>query len=111
MEPFRLNKDKQNNFPVVRLSAPYHQLLCNIKNETGLPLGKIIEQCVDFALRNGGDWERQMLERVTGPLDLKIEPTEPYRETERSPGQCSLGGQNGTGCPLLAAAEAMRTKT
>ena len=111
MEPFRLNKDKQNNFPVVRLSAPYHQLLCSIKNETGLPLGKIIEQCVDFALRNGGDWERQMLERVTGPLDLKIEPTEPYRETERSPGQCSLGGQNGIGCPLLAAAEAMRTKT
>lgn len=111
MEPFRLSKDKQNNFPLVRLSAPYHQLLCSIKNETGVPLGRIIEQCVDFALRNGGDWERQMLERVTGPLDLKIEPTEPYRETERSPGQCSLGGQNGTGCPLLAAAEAMRTKT
>lgn len=105
MEPFRLNKDKQNNFPVVRLSAPYHQLLCSIKTETGLPLGKIIEQCVDFALRNGGDWERQMLERVTGPLDLEMEPTEPYRETGQTP------GQNGVGCPLLAAAEAMRTKT
>lgn len=111
MEPFRLNKDKQNNFPVVRLSAPYHQLLCSIKTETGLPLGKIIEQCVDFALRNGGDWERQMLERVTGPLDLEMEPTEPYRETQQTPGQCLLGGQNGTGCPLLAAAEAMRGKT
>lgn len=111
MEPFRLNKEKQNNFPVVRLSAPYHQLLCSIKNETGVPLGKIIEQCVDFALRNGGDWERQMLERVTGPLDLEIEPTEPYRETERPPGQCGLGGLNAGGCPLLAAAEAMRAKT
>lgn len=111
MEPFRLSKDKQNNFPVVRLSAPYHQLLCSIKTETGLPLGKIIEQCVDFALRNGGDWERRMLERVTGPLDLEMEPTEPYRETGQTPGQCRLGGQNGVGCPLLAAAEAMRTKT
>lgn len=111
MEPFRLSKDKQNNFPVVRLSAPYHQLLCSIKTETGLPLGKIIEQCVDFALRNGGDWERQMLERVTGPLDIEMEPTEPHHEMRQTPGQCCPGGQNGVGCPLLAAAEAMRTKT
>ena len=111
MEPFRLSKDKQNNFPVVRLSAPYHQLLCSIKTETGLPLGKIIEQCVDFALRNGGDWERQMLERVTGPLDIEMEPTEPHHEMGQTPGQGCPGGQNGVGCPLLAAAEAMRTKT
>lgn len=55
IEPFRLKcedtqaKPKQ---PIVRLKPSYYQLLERLKRETGLPLGGIVEQCIDYAIEN-----------------------------------------------------------
>lgn len=55
IEPFRLHyaeapqKPKQ---PVVRLKPSYYQLLEQLKRETGLSLGGIVEQCIDYAIEN-----------------------------------------------------------
>ena len=57
IEPFRLqyaaapvkSKPKQ---PVVRLKPSYYQLLERLKRDTGLPLGGIVEQCIDYAMGN-----------------------------------------------------------
>lgn len=55
IEPFRLrcedtqSKPKQ---PVVRVKPSYYQLLEQLKKQTGLPLGNIVEQCIDYAIAN-----------------------------------------------------------
>ena len=55
IEPFRLQypdtptKPKQ---PVVRLKPSYYQLLEQLKKQTRLPLGTIVEQCIDYAMEN-----------------------------------------------------------
>lgn len=41
--------DKQ---PIVRLKPSYYQTLNTLKARTGLPLGNIVEQCIDYALEN-----------------------------------------------------------
>lgn len=38
--------------PVIRLKASYYQTLNLLKARTGLPLGNIVEQCIDFALEH-----------------------------------------------------------
>lgn len=53
--PFKLQynetpvKPKQ---PIVRLKPSYYQLLEQLKNQTGLPLGSIVEQRIDYAMEN-----------------------------------------------------------
>lgn len=55
IEPFRLqygeapHRQKQ---PIVRLKPSYYQLLEQLKRQTGLPLGAIVEQCIDYAIEN-----------------------------------------------------------
>lgn len=56
MEKFKLKlpypdstADKQ---PVIRLKPSYYQTLAMLRAKTGLPLGNIVEQCIDYALAN-----------------------------------------------------------
>ena len=79
MKQFRLNRPpgkQKTELPHIRVSQPYYQLVYRLRQETGLPMGNIIEQCISYALRSGGDWEQSM-------LDLYVKPGVP------------------TGCPLL----------
>lgn len=39
-----------NKQPVVRLKPSYYQTLSILRAKTGLPLGNIVEQCIDYAL-------------------------------------------------------------
>lgn len=53
--PFRLQYDEAQakpKQPVVRLKPSYYQLLEQLKRETGLSLGGIVEQCIDYAIEN-----------------------------------------------------------
>lgn len=56
MEPFKLKlpypDDASNKQPVIRLKPTYYQTLSVLKARTGLPLGNIVEQCIDYALEN-----------------------------------------------------------
>lgn len=36
--------------PIVRLKPSYYQALTTLKAKTGLTLGAIVEQCIDYAL-------------------------------------------------------------
>ena len=68
MEPFTLKtKNAQQGYPQVRLRRSYYRLVCRIKEETGQSLSCIIEQCIDYALQNGGDFEQELLELYTRP--------------------------------------------
>lgn len=42
--------DAANKQPVVRLKSAYYQTLSVLRAKTGLPLGNIVEQCIDYAL-------------------------------------------------------------
>lgn len=42
--------DSANKQPIVRLKSDYYQTLSVLRAKTGLPLGNIVEQCIDFAL-------------------------------------------------------------
>ena len=44
--------DYSNKQPVIRLKATYYQTLSVLKARTGLPLGNIVEQCIDYALEH-----------------------------------------------------------
>lgn len=67
-EPFKLRtKHAQQGFPQVRLRQAYYLLVRRIHDETGLPLGGVIEQCIDYALANGSDYERELLALYTEP--------------------------------------------
>ena len=44
--------DSANKQPVIRLKPTYYQTLSVLKARTGLPLGNIVEQCIDYALEN-----------------------------------------------------------
>lgn len=44
--------DYSSKQPVIRLKASYYQTLSVLKAQTGLPLGNIVEQCIDYALEN-----------------------------------------------------------
>lgn len=55
IEPFRLQYDapqKKPKQPIVRLKPSYYQLLEQLKKQTGLSLGAIVEQCIDYAIEN-----------------------------------------------------------
>lgn len=56
MEKFKLKipypPDPAPKQPVVKLKQPYYQTLQVLKAKTGLPLGNIVEQCIDYALEN-----------------------------------------------------------
>lgn len=55
IEPFRLqygNTPVKPKQPIVRLKPSYYQLLEQLKKQTGLPLGAIVEQCIDYAIEN-----------------------------------------------------------
>ena len=55
IEPFRLQYDEtpaKPKQPIVRLKPGYYQLLEQLKKQTGLPLGAIVEQCIDYAMDN-----------------------------------------------------------
>lgn len=55
IEPFRLQYDDapdKPKQPIVRLKPSYYQLLARLKKDTGLPLGAIVEQCIDYAMEN-----------------------------------------------------------
>lgn len=41
--------------PIIRLKQSYYQTLQVLKVKTGLPLGNIVEQCIDYALENMGE--------------------------------------------------------
>ena len=54
MEAFKLKlpypDDYSSKTPVIRLKPTYYQSLSVLKARTGLPLGNIVEQCIDYAL-------------------------------------------------------------
>ena len=56
MDPFKLKlpypEDATNRQPVIRLKPTYYQTLSVLKAQTGLPLGNIVEQCIDYALES-----------------------------------------------------------
>lgn len=59
MERFQLKPpypdEYANKQPVIRLKPTYYQTLSVLKARTGLPLGNIVEQCIDYALENMED--------------------------------------------------------
>lgn len=44
--------DYSSKQPIIRLKPPYYQTLSVLKARTGLPLGNIVEQCIDYALEH-----------------------------------------------------------
>lgn len=42
-------EDKQ---PIIRLKPAYYQLISDLKTQTGLSMGNIVEQCIDYAMAN-----------------------------------------------------------
>ena len=55
IEPFRLQYDaapSKPKQPVVRLKPSYYQLLEQLKKQSGLPPGAIVEQGIDYAMEN-----------------------------------------------------------
>lgn len=38
--------------PVIRLKPSYYQTIAGLRAKTGLPLGNIVEQCIDYALEH-----------------------------------------------------------
>lgn len=54
MAPFRLQHPKidPRKASVIRLKPSYYQILVALKAKTGIPLGTIAEQCIDYALDN-----------------------------------------------------------
>lgn len=58
MEKFRLKLpevEAPGKQPVVRLKASYYRTLVELRTKTGLTLGAITEQCIDYALENMED--------------------------------------------------------
>lgn len=47
--------EKENKQPVIRLKPSYYRTISVLKAQTGLPLGNIVEQCIDYALENMGE--------------------------------------------------------
>ena len=66
MEQFRL-RSGTDKVPPIRVSTQYYRLLCQIKAETGIPMGTIVEQCVAFALSHGDTWEKDILDQYIKP--------------------------------------------
>ena len=59
MDAFKLKlpcpEDATGKQPIIRLKASYYQTLRVLKARTGLPLGNIVEQCIDYALEHMED--------------------------------------------------------
>ena len=55
-EPFRLKRPEpdglENKQPVIKLKPGYYQAIARWKAKTGLPMGNIVEQCIDYAFAN-----------------------------------------------------------
>lgn len=52
MDKFKLkvpDADVADKQPVVRLKVPYYRALVALRTKTGLSLGNIVEQCIDYA--------------------------------------------------------------
>lgn len=56
MDGFKLKlpypDDTSGKQPVIRLKPTYYRTLSVLKARTGLPLGNIVEQCIDYALEH-----------------------------------------------------------
>lgn len=56
MEKFKLRVPEPEKLaakqPVIRVKPAYYQTLAAWRSRTGLPLGNIVEQCIDYALAN-----------------------------------------------------------
>ena len=56
MKPFQLKlpypDNSANKQPIIRLKPTYYQTLRVLRAKTGLPLGNIVEQCIDYAMSN-----------------------------------------------------------
>lgn len=54
--PFKLKlpcpEDNAVKQPIIRLKPTYYRTLGALKAKTGLLLGNIVEQCIDYALEN-----------------------------------------------------------
>lgn len=59
MEKFKLQVPPPDKLPtkqgVIRVKPAYYQMLAVLHIKTGLPLGNIVEQCIDYALTNMED--------------------------------------------------------
>lgn len=64
--PFRLEGKQPGKYPVVRLKPAYYLLLQQIKGKTGIPMGNILEQALDYALGYADDeaiaWAKEELD-------------------------------------------------
>lgn len=56
MEKFKLRLPPVDQFPVkqpvIRVKPAYYQTLAQLRARSGLPIGNIVEQCIDYALNN-----------------------------------------------------------
>lgn len=51
MDEFKLQIPQiEGKTPVIRLKPAYYQMVAALKAQTGIPIGGIVEQCIDFAL-------------------------------------------------------------
>lgn len=52
MAPFKLRLPEDRSRGVIRVKPVYYQTLVELHNQTRLPIGNIVEQCIDYALKN-----------------------------------------------------------
>lgn len=68
MSAFKLRlpfpEDYRDKQPVIRLKPSYYRTLSILKAQTGLPLGNIVEQCIDYALENLEQKDEEVTERA-----------------------------------------------
>ena len=57
LRPAKPPKPKKDAQPVFRLKPTYRNILVVLSKRTGLPLGNIIEQCIDYAIENMEGWD------------------------------------------------------
>ena len=101
MKQFRLNRPpgkQRTELPHIRISQPYYQLVYRLRQETGLPMGNIIEQCVSYALRSGGDWEQSMGNIIEQCISYALRSGGDW---EQSMLDQYIKPSAPTGCPLL----------
>lgn len=53
MDQFKLRRPQMDvKSPVIRLRPAYYQIIAELKAQTGIPMGNIVEQCIDYALEH-----------------------------------------------------------
>lgn len=43
-------KHETFNTGIIRIRPPWYDRLFRLKSQTGIPIGRLVEQCIDFAL-------------------------------------------------------------